>query len=271
MSVKKEPSGRRSVQVECEVPGTPEQVWEAIATGPGVSSWFVACTIDGRVGGNMALDFGGGMVSSPKITAWQPPHRFAAEDQSWSPGGPPIATEWTVTAKSGGTCTVRVVHSLFASTDDWDGQLEGVEQGWPAFFRVLRFYLAHHRGERCAILNAMAMPQGDVASVWTTLTQALGLPQPRPGQRTRLAAPGATPIVATVEEVTTGGHDRGLRLLASEPAPGLVLTGAFQCSGMLMANLQVYCYGPRAEAIARDRDRWQQWFAAHFAAGTTAS
>jgi len=41
MSVKKEPSGRRSVQVETEVPGTPEEVWHAIATGPGVSSWFV--------------------------------------------------------------------------------------------------------------------------------------------------------------------------------------------------------------------------------------
>ena len=41
MSVKKEADGRRSVQVEVEVPGTPEQVWQAIATGPGVGAWFV--------------------------------------------------------------------------------------------------------------------------------------------------------------------------------------------------------------------------------------
>ena len=41
MSVKKEASGRRSIQVEVEVPGTPEEVWQAIATGPGISSWFV--------------------------------------------------------------------------------------------------------------------------------------------------------------------------------------------------------------------------------------
>jgi hypothetical protein len=33
MSVKKEPSGRRSIQVEVEVPGTPEEVWNAIASG----------------------------------------------------------------------------------------------------------------------------------------------------------------------------------------------------------------------------------------------
>jgi len=36
MSVKKEASGRRSIQVEIEVPGTPEEVWQAIATGPGI-------------------------------------------------------------------------------------------------------------------------------------------------------------------------------------------------------------------------------------------
>ena len=35
MSVKKDASGRRSVQVEVEVPGTPEEVWQAIATGAG--------------------------------------------------------------------------------------------------------------------------------------------------------------------------------------------------------------------------------------------
>jgi hypothetical protein len=36
MNGKKEASGRRSVQVEVEVPGTPEEVWQAIATGPGI-------------------------------------------------------------------------------------------------------------------------------------------------------------------------------------------------------------------------------------------
>ena len=53
MSVKKEASGRRSVQVEVEVPGTPEEVWQAIATGPGISSWFVPTRSEerGRAGG----------------------------------------------------------------------------------------------------------------------------------------------------------------------------------------------------------------------------
>src|SRR5437764_60348 len=50
MSVKKEANGRRSVQVEFEAPGTPEQVWQALATGPGISSWFVPTDIEEQGG-----------------------------------------------------------------------------------------------------------------------------------------------------------------------------------------------------------------------------
>ena len=67
MPVKKDPSGRRSVEVETEVPGTPEEVWQAIATGPGISAWFVPAKLEGREGGRVALDFGGGMESEAVI------------------------------------------------------------------------------------------------------------------------------------------------------------------------------------------------------------
>jgi uncharacterized protein YndB with AHSA1/START domain len=116
MSVKKEPSGRRFVQVEVEVPGTPEEVWQAIATGPGISSWFVPTEFEMRDGKPVAvkLDFGPGMESRSAVTAWDPPRMFAAQGEGWG-GSPPIADEWHVEAKSGGTCIVRVVHSLFAA------------------------------------------------------------------------------------------------------------------------------------------------------------
>ena len=55
MSVKQEASGRRSVQVEFEVPGTPEEVWQAIATGPGISSWFVPAEFEERDGKPVAV------------------------------------------------------------------------------------------------------------------------------------------------------------------------------------------------------------------------
>ena len=140
MSVKKEPSGRRSVQVEVEVPGTPEEVWQAIATGPGISSWFVPAEFEVRDGKPVAvkLNFGPGMQSTSAVTAWEPPRKWTAQSDGWVPGSPPIANEWSVEARGGGICLVRIVHSLFASTDDWDNQLEGTEHGWPGFFRTLR-------------------------------------------------------------------------------------------------------------------------------------
>src|SRR5450631_941635 len=114
MSVKKESSGRRSLQVEFEVPGTPEEVWQAIATGPGISSWFVPAQIEERDGKPVAmtLHFGPGMEARSALTAWDPPRMFVAQGESWG-GAPPIAIEWSVEARAGGVCRVRIVQSLF--------------------------------------------------------------------------------------------------------------------------------------------------------------
>jgi uncharacterized protein YndB with AHSA1/START domain len=259
MSVKKEPSGRRSVQVEVEVPGTPEQVWKAIASGPGISAWFVPTQLDGKVGGKLSLDFGGGMVSSAEITEWKPPHRFVATDTTWLQGGPPVATEWTVEAKDGGKCVVRVVHSLFASTDDWDGQLEGTEHGWPGYFRVLKHYLQHHAGEASASFVGMAPSQQTVATTWRTMIQALGGTEPKVGQRLRLQAPGLATMSGTVHAIDEVPQGFGLTLHVDEPAPGIVMASAMDCMGMQMATLQAFYYGAGAETAAADKDGWQQW------------
>lgn len=46
MPVKKDGTGKRWVEMELLVPGTPEQVWQAMATGPGNAAWFVKGEID---------------------------------------------------------------------------------------------------------------------------------------------------------------------------------------------------------------------------------
>src|SRR5215216_3228997 len=138
MAVKRDQSERRSVELAVEVPGTPEQVWRAIATGPGISSWFVPTEVEEREGGALTFHLGPGMASTGTVTAWEPPLRFAYEERDWNPNAPPLATEMFVEARSGGTCVVRLVHSLFASSDEWDDQLESFEAGWPPFFQILR-------------------------------------------------------------------------------------------------------------------------------------
>src|SRR5215470_9300467 len=125
MTVKKEASGRRSVQVEVEVPGTPEEVWQAIATGPGISSWMVPTEFEVRDGKPVAvmMNFGPGMEITSPVTTWEPSLKWATQSEGMF-GSPPFANEWSVEARAGGVCIVRFVQSLFASTDDWDDQLE---------------------------------------------------------------------------------------------------------------------------------------------------
>jgi uncharacterized protein YndB with AHSA1/START domain len=264
MSVKKEASGRRSVQVEVEVPGTPEEVWQAIATGPGISSWFVPTEFEERDGKPVAvtLNFGPGMESRSAVTAWDPPRRFAAQGEGWG-GSPPIADEWSVEARGGGICVVRVVHSLFASTDDWDNQLEGTESGWPGFFRILRIYLTHFRGQRSAMMQWMAPAAGTEAEAWETLTAALGLKGVSAGQRwTAPAGVGVPSISGVVEYVSQEPCSALVRLNA--PGPGVASLGAVNFGGS-MVTLSFYLYGDQAAGTAaRETPLWQAWIQERF-------
>jgi uncharacterized protein YndB with AHSA1/START domain len=259
MSVKKEASGRRSVQVEVEVPGTPEEVWQAIATGPGISSWFVPAEFEERDGKPVAvkLNFGPGMESRSAVTAWEPPRKWAAQSEGWVPGSPPIANEWSVEARGGGICIVRIVHSLFASTDDWDYELEGTESGWPAFLCTLRIYLTHFRGQRSAMMKWMAPTAGTEAEAWETLTAALGLKGLSVGQR--WTAPAGVPAFSGVAEyVTQSPYDALLRI--DTPGPGVAALGAVNFGGQSMVALNFYLYGDQAAGTAaRETPLWQAW------------
>ncbi len=161
MTIKKEPSGRRSIEVEFDVPGTPEEVWHAIATGPGISSWFVPAEIEERDGKpvSMKLKFGPDMEPTSTVTGWDPPRMFSSLNESWA-GAPRLATEWNIEARAGGVCRVRVVQSMFASTDEWDDQLAEASAAFSGFFRTLQLYLTHFRGQRSALHSVCGSRRG---------------------------------------------------------------------------------------------------------------
>ncbi len=85
MPIKKDGTGKRWVEMEILVPGTPEQVWQAMATGPGSSAWFVKTEIEPRVGGALKFDFGEGAVAAGEVTTWEPPQKFGYEERDWAP------------------------------------------------------------------------------------------------------------------------------------------------------------------------------------------
>jgi uncharacterized protein YndB with AHSA1/START domain len=272
MPVKKDASGRRYVQAEVEVPGTPEAVWQAIATGPGISSWFVPTTSEERVGGEKRATFGPGMDSSAVITEWEPPRRFVIESRrdDLGPNSPAVATEWVVEARSGGTCTVRVVHSWFASTDDWDNQFEGVEHGWPSFFRILRLYLTHFAGKPGSQIQLIAMDPGPMSKAWDALVAPLGLAGAVEAQRVTSPA-GAPRLAGIVERVGSSEHPEMLVRL-DLPAPGIAHLLGVPMGGSICLAPRLYFYGDNAPAIvAREEPVWQAWFNERFPPASDAS
>ncbi len=262
MSLKKDPSGRRSVEVEVEVPGTPEEVWQAIATGPGVSSWFVPVDIEEGKDGEptrVISHFGPGMDGVATATAWDPPHRFAAESRDLGPNAPVLATEWIVEARDGGTCIVRVVHSLFAGSDDWDDQLGGIESGWPGFFRILRLYMTHFRGRPCSAFRVMGIAPSPESEVWAALAGPLSLAGAAAGQRIN-AGPDTPPFRGLVEHVGEGKHPHQILLRLDEPAPGIAFLFAHAMGNQVFLTVSFYLYGQSAAAVAaRDEPLWQTW------------
>jgi uncharacterized protein YndB with AHSA1/START domain len=255
-------AGTRSIRLEIEVPGTPDQVWEAIATGPGITAWFVPAKVEGREGGVIDLDFGPGLgIDRARITAWDPPHRFVglAERE----GRPAFACEWLVEARDGGTCVVRLVNSGFGSGSEWDGEYDATQAGWRLFLYNLRLYLTHFPGQRCSSILINGMSTGPVAKAFDALTAAVGLEAgAREGQRVAATAADTPPLAGVVERATDGM----LTLLLDEPAPGVAFLFAETTGGEhVYTSFYAYLFGDRAaEAAARDEPAWRAWMARQF-------
>ena len=267
MSVNVGKDGRRSVQVEVEVPGSPEEVWQAIATGPGISSWFVPTEVEEHVGGAVTANFGPGMESKSTISQWDPPQSFIAEGSAISPEAPPMATEWIVEARAGGKCVVRVVHSWFASSDEWDGQFEAVEQGWSGFFKILRLKLEHFRGKAGAAFAIAGMASGSEAEAWTALTAPLGLTQAAVGQEASSQAdvPALSGSVAVVPE---GEGEMHMLILISDPGAGICHLFATPMGGSVYVAIRFFFFGDHASSVgAKAESEWTDWFAKRFPMG----
>jgi hypothetical protein len=153
---------------------------------------------------------------------------------------------------------------LFASTDDWDNQLEGMESGWPTYFRILRLYLTNFRGLRCSILQLMGFSAEPEAKAWEKLSGGLGLHAITKGQR--WSAPAGVPKMSgVVEAVGEGKHACMLLLRLETPTPGVAYIGAFSCGGPVQAAMSLYFYGDQAQStVARDESAWRTWMGERF-------
>ncbi len=246
-------SEREPVEVSAEVAGTPEQIWELIASGPGISAWFMPATVEPRVGGAIEQRHAPGEegLSRGEITAFEPPRRFVYEERF---EGSTVATEFLVEAQAGGSCVVRVVtHGL--TTDD-DAFVDGMVAGWTQSLATLAARVEAFDGLPVGFERLWAPADGTLEEAWGQLLGAIGLTGARAGETVTVRADGLPPLRGTVAVVV----DHGLVLRTEAPAAGVLRLAGTGFGGGTSLVVDRYRYGgddPQA-AAAVERQAWER-------------
>jgi uncharacterized protein YndB with AHSA1/START domain len=246
------------MELTFELPGTPEQVWGAIATANGISSWFLPTDLEEGEGGAICTHMGEEVSSPGTVTGWDPPRRFAYEEPDWaslagqdSRSVTPLATEFLVQARSGGTCVLRVVSSAFGTGADWEQEFfVEMERGWRPYFDNLRLYLTHFPGQRVTSLSAQATVPGDGDRVWSTMRGSLGVAEV--GQQVE-----ARGLTGRVERMGTAE----LLLRLTDPFPGFLQFTAYQQGeDSTWTQIEGYLFSEdAADYVEREQPAWKAW------------
>jgi uncharacterized protein YndB with AHSA1/START domain len=251
----------RRLELEIALDATPEQVWDAIATGPGISSWFVPTEVrHDDTGHHIRQDFGAGFVVDGRVTAWEQGRRFAygeaqAEPSGQErPAGPSYAFEFLVEGRAGGSTVLRFVQSGFLTDrDGWETEYDSFRNGWAMFFATLAAYLEHFAGR--PVHNVVTMGFSPLApdQAWNVFHGALGLAgRPSVGDRVRLT-PDGLPAIGGVVDLATP------QFLGVRSADALYRFGAEGTSGCGVSAYH-YFFGDSADPTSA----WQDWLTGLF-------
>jgi uncharacterized protein YndB with AHSA1/START domain len=252
----------RRLEKRLELDAAPEQVWEAIATGPGIATWFVPQRVEPREGGTVEQDYGGGFTASGRVTAWEPGRRFAyGSVEKPEPGRPDYAFEFLVEGRDGGGTVLKFVQSGFLDGADWDDEYDSFDAGWDLFFTNLRSYLKHFAGRPAQNVVTMAYTEGSAREIWPVLHRELGLAgPPAVGDQITLSPDGPPPITGVVDVAND-------EFLGVRSAHGLHRIGAEGEAGCGVSAYH-YFYGEPIDSDALTAD-WQAWLQRLFPAPAT--
>ncbi|MGH8774001.1 MAG: SRPBCC family protein [Jiangellaceae bacterium] len=186
---------------EITVDATPEQVWEAIATGPGIDSWFMGRNeVEPGEGGTVRMvlsDF----TDESTITAWDPPNRLVYRSAEGEDGSF-MAFEFLVEGRDQGSTVVRLVHNGFLGGDDWESEYDALQKGDPMYLRSLGTYLTYFPGRTATPVSAWGPQQPDQDSVWEGFKRGLGLSGTvAEGDKVQFTLDGSAPVEGVVESV----------------------------------------------------------------------
>jgi uncharacterized protein YndB with AHSA1/START domain len=239
-------SDGRRLEKEIKLNATPEQVWEVISTGPGMSAWFVPHEIEPGEGGRTQADFGSGNISDGSVLAWEPGRRVVYGGGD----GSPAVLEFLIEGRDGGSTVLRFVQSGFDG-DDWESEYENFSEGWDLFFHNMSQYFDHFAGRPVSNVAVLNFTELDREAVWARLNRALGVPDGvAVGDQVTFKPTGAPEVSGVVDL-----RQRGLLgVLADDGLYRFMGEGADKY-GYVTATHYIYRELDRTELTAA----WQAW------------
>ncbi|GAA0404973.1 hypothetical protein Acor_23410 [Acrocarpospora corrugata] len=177
------------VREEIALDATPGQVWAAIATGPGIDSWFMGRNeVEPREGGAGRQTILG-FTDESTVTAWEPGLRFGLRSEHAD--GTFMAFEYLLEGRSGGTTVLRLAHSGILG-GDWESEYAALSVGDGMYLRKLAAYLRCFPGRTSVYDIFAAGPVIDSRdAAWARFSAAFGVNGPvTPGRPVLLSVAG---------------------------------------------------------------------------------
>jgi hypothetical protein len=222
------------IRREVELPATPDEVWEAVATAPGMASWL----------------FPEDPGPDAKVEADRP-RRFAVRSEF---GGSAFNSVEFVIEAHGDRAILRYVHSGVFDDAGWDDQFDAVDGHTDFYLHTLGQYLEHFSPRTATYVGGgpggLSGPEASMApDGFTKLQAALGVDGAGPGDTVRLAHAGVDGVVDYKTEhflgVRTG--DALYRFFGRNAFGGPV-------------GMSIHHFGEGVDAEAEGRS-WTEWMA----------
>ena len=249
----------RDIELSVELDASPEDVFRAVTTGTEIAKWLapearVTAPEDGKRG-SIWISWGEGMSAEHEIEIFDSPKRIRHPSGKNGETKAPLYADWSIEAREGGKTTLRLVHSGFSASADWDDEYEAHKRGWTLMLQNLRQYFARHAHEPAVHLPWMSSVESPRGSIWKTLLGTLGLSAPpKVGDRFRFTTPKGSVLTGVVDLVT---ETRVLALVVREYDDALV---RFTLEGKAEA-LSTFVYG-YVIAYGAERERATELLAA---------
>ncbi|HEY1330521.1 MAG TPA: SRPBCC domain-containing protein [Actinomycetota bacterium] len=189
------------IAMDVEADAEPQDVWEAIATGPGMDSWFMGRNeVEPGEGGKVEFTVGD-FTQTARVVTWEPPTHFVSRSDP-GPDGAYHQFEYRVDASGGGRSAIRFEHRGMLG-EDWEAEYEAMQQGDAMYLDKLVQYLNHFRGRFAIPVEAFGPIVPDRDDAMAGFRTALGLDKDvAVGDRVRFAPEGMPAADGVVDYVS---------------------------------------------------------------------